>query len=379
MEEKTLNQDLENKEVETGNTPEAPKKSKGKAFLQLVIFILLSMAGFIVQMIIEQVGGRVSAIKNMQINGTTDFELFGIPNTYGAFIVSMVAIFICKIINFVLHRKVLFKPRHNLTFGIVMYVIFSVALWFGSAVVKKPVQDALMGWSFWTEHITKDPEGWALTLAVMVYSTADLIIMFFAEKFLIMNDKLFKKKNQEEIVAPVAENVAPAEEQAVAADSAVVQDVAPVAEEAKAEEVVAQEQVVEEVKEQAPVEEIPAVEEAVVEEVVVEEVKTEEPAPVAEEVQETPVEEEVTTQEAVAEEVVEEVVATEEVVADAVVEEAPAKKPATKKTATSTAKKTTASTAKKTSTAKKPATSTAKKTTTASKSTTAKKTTTTKK
>ena len=278
MEEKTLNQDLENKEVETGNTPEAPKKSKGKAFLQLVIFILLSMAGFIVQMIIEQVGGRVSAIKNMQINGTTDFELFGIPNTYGAFIVSMVAIFICKIINFVLHRKVLFKPRHNLTFGIVMYVIFSVALWFGSAVVKKPVQDALMGWSFWTEHITKDPEGWALTLAVMVYSTADLIIMFFAEKFLIMNDKLFRKKNQEQIVAPVAENAAPAEEQAVAADSAVSEEAAPVAQEdVKVEEQVAQEQVVEEVKEQAPVEEVPAVEEAVVEEAAAEEVKTEEP------------------------------------------------------------------------------------------------------
>jgi len=97
-------------------------KSGKKSFLQLILFIALSLAGFVVQMVIEQVGGRIDAIKNLQINGTTDFDFFGIPNTYGAFIVSLVAIFICKVINFILHRKVLFKPRRNLAFGIAMYV-----------------------------------------------------------------------------------------------------------------------------------------------------------------------------------------------------------------------------------------------------------------
>ena len=41
----------------------------------------------------------------------------------------------------------------------------------------------------------------------MVYSTADLIIMFFAEKFLIMNDKLFVKKG-EAVDGEVAEEIA---------------------------------------------------------------------------------------------------------------------------------------------------------------------------
>ena len=148
MEEKTLDQDLENNKVETGNTPEAPKKKGGaKGFLQLVIFIVLSLLGFAVQMIIEQVCARVPALKepinNLQINGSTNFSLFGIDTVWGPFFVTLVAVLLCKIINFVLHRKVLFKPRHNLAFGIVMYVIFSVILWFGSAIVKAPVRSAL--------------------------------------------------------------------------------------------------------------------------------------------------------------------------------------------------------------------------------------------
>lgn len=188
-------------EVQPANDGEAvavegePKKKNGlKNFIQLVLFILLSMAGFIVQMIIEQVGFRIPAIKNL--NEQT-FNLFGLPQEVGSFIITMIAVFICKLINFILHRKVLFKARANLAFSIAMYLIFSIVLWIGSAAVKAPVKNALMGNEWWVSHITSDPEGWAVTVAVMVYSTADLIIMFFAEKFLIMNDKLFKKGREQ--------------------------------------------------------------------------------------------------------------------------------------------------------------------------------------
>ncbi|MDE6372156.1 MAG: hypothetical protein K2L61_01285, partial [Clostridia bacterium] len=329
MEDKTLNQDLENTKVETGNTPdETPKKKKGiKGFLQLVLFIVLSMAGFVVQMIIEQVCQQVKAISepinNITINGSTSFDLFGISTVWGPFFVTLVAVFLCKIINFILHRKVLFKPRHNLAFGIVMYILFSVVLWFGSALVKAPVRDALMNWTWWTDHITKDPEGWAVTAAVMVYSTADLIIMFFAEKFLIMNDKLFKKKGQEQVA--VAEGVANVDEKAVAADSAVQEDAQAVAEEVKpVEETFAQDAFVA----QESVEEIA---EEKVEEQVIEETIQEEPAPVVEEiveeiveeVQETPAVEEPAQEEVIEQEVVEVVEEQEvaqEVEAEAVAE-----------------------------------------------------------
>lgn len=189
------NENLQNDEqLNSENQP--PKKKSGiKNFIQLVLFILLSMAGFIVQMIIEQIGARLGFVENL--NETT-FNFFGLPQYLGSFIVTLVAVFICKLINFILHRKVLFKARANLAFSIIMYLIFSIVLWIGSAAIKAPVQNALMNNEWWTSHITSDPKGWAVTVAVMVYSTADLIIMFFAEKFLIMNDKLFKKGKSEE-------------------------------------------------------------------------------------------------------------------------------------------------------------------------------------
>lgn len=395
MEEKTLNQDqdLTVKNNDANKEPEAPKKKKGlKGFLQLVIFIVLSMAGFLVQMIIELVCEKVPAlsepINNLKINGSTTFDLFGINEVWGPFFVTMVAVFICKVINFVLHRKVLFKPRHNLAFGIIMYILFSVVLWFGSAIIKAPVRDALMGIDGWSTLpiIKKDPSGWAVTAAVMVYSTADLIIMFFAEKFLIMNDKLFKKNNKEQVA--VAGGVAPVEEQAVVADVAqsettanesavadtavapaeesvdtsdiakndveqtaqaeTAEQVVEVVEEVVEEEIAEEVAPVEEVKEQQQVEESAAPVFEEIEEEIVEVVEEELPVEVKEVAEEATQQEEV--QEAVADEVVtveEEIVA--EVVEEPIVEEAPVKTAVAKK---APAKKT----ATKTTAAKKPAT-----------------------
>lgn len=184
--------------VNADSTQAVPQKknSKMKNFLQLVFFILLSMAGFIVQMIIEQVGSRLGFVKDMNEN---TFMFFGLKQQMGAFIVTLIAVFVCKVINFVLHRKVLFGARANIVFSIVSYVVISVILWIGSCAIKVPVQNMLMGTEWWPKIFKSDPEGWALTMAIMVYSTADLIIMFFAEKFVIMNDNLFKKKTSKVI------------------------------------------------------------------------------------------------------------------------------------------------------------------------------------
>ena len=207
-------------------TESQPQKKNGlKNFIQLVLFILLSMAGFIVQMIIEQVGEKLPPIINL--NEQT-FNLFGLPQPVGSFIITMIAVFICKLINFILHRKVLFKARANLAFSIAMYLIFSIVLWIGSAAVKAPVKNALLANEWWAAH---DPDGgWAVLIAVMVYSTADLIIMFFAEKFLIMNDKLFKKGKEQVAegdgiaVEGASETDAVAEEEAVAVAADVAVD-----------------------------------------------------------------------------------------------------------------------------------------------------------
>ncbi|MDE5990347.1 MAG: hypothetical protein K2H36_02050, partial [Clostridia bacterium] len=402
-----------------------PKKSKLKAFLQFILFIVLSMAGFIVQLLIKLFCVKIPFIKDLDADVSKNFNLFGIgwlEQTLGTFIVVMVGILLCKLINFILHRKVLFKPRHNLAFGIVMYIIFSILLWMATTIVDQPLTNAFVNASWWTQGLFKGNEAAAKdvggTLAMIIYSCADLIIMFFAEKFLIMNDKLFSKNKKEEVVAEgenaVAENAIA--ESAVASDvveekaETVVEEVAaekveetveaveektaePVAaeeiteeavEEPATEEVVEEiiEEVVEEVVEDAPVETEEIVEE-VVEEVVEEQPATEEIVEeVVEEVVET-ADATVAVEEVAAEEVEKEEAVVEEQVAAVVEEPAPAKKTATKKTAASAksgvaAKKTTttkataakATPAKKTTTAKASAT-TAKKTT-ATKATAAK-------
>lgn len=397
-------------EGEAAAAEAVPQKKNGlKNFIQLVLFILLSMAGFIVQMIIEQIGFRIPAIKNL--NEKT-FNLFGLPQEVGSFIITMIAVFICKLINFILHRKVLFKARANLAFSIAMYLIFSIVLWIGSAAVKAPVKNALMGNEWWVSHITSDPEGWAVTVAVMVYSTADLIIMFFAEKFLIMNDKLFKKGREQAVegdgVAVEGENadasavVAEDVQAAVAADvtaseSEVTESVN--ATEAQPEEKADDEIVILSQNEQfvAPEEEV-----KVVEEVKAEESASEAPVLSLEEAAEMAQEEvlqEENKQEAPKKPAAKKTAAkstaakktstaAKKPAAKTASKPATVKATATKKPASTTAKKATASTAKKTaSTAKKPAaksasaskttaakktTSTAKKTTSTAKKTTAK-------
>lgn len=418
MEEKTLNQDqdLAVKNNDANKEPEAPKKKKGiKAFLQLIFFIVLSMAGFIVQLLIKTFGVKIGFIKDLDADPSKNFNLFGLSwlnQTLGTFIVVMIGIFLCKLINFILHRKVLFKPRSNLAFGIFMYILFSVALWAATTIVDQPLTKAIYNADFWTQTLFKgnvdSAKSVAGIVAMVTYSCADLIIMFFAEKFLIMNDKLFKKNNKEQVA--VAGDVAPVEEQAVVADVAqsettandnavadtavapaeesvdtsdtakndveqteqaeTAEQVVEVVEEAVEEEIAEEVAPVEEVKEQQQVEESAAPVFEEIEEEIVEVVEEELPVEVEEVVEEAAQQEEV--QEAVADEVVtveEEIVA--EVVEEPIVEEAPVKTAVAKK---APAKKT----ATKTTAAKKPATTKAAATKTTATKASASKTTATK-
>lgn len=409
MEEKTLNQDLENKEVEAGKTPEeTPKKKKGiKGFLQLVFFIVLSMAGFIVQLLIKTFGVKIGFIKELDADVSKNFNLFGLnwlETQLGTFIVVMIGIFLCKLINFILHRKVLFKPRHNLAFGIFMYVLFSVALWAATTIVDQPLTNAIYNSSVWTDTIFKGNKDTAKSIAGIVamvtYSCADLIIMFFAEKFLIMNDKLFGKNRKEQVAVDSA--ATSSGEQAVAADIDAQDAInaAPIKESAD-EEIkddyldpwhVEQQEVAEEKADVAEVQvETEPIQETTVEEVAEVEVQPAEvtevevqPAEEAEaEEEQKPAEEAATdvemqpieVEEAVAE-VVEEPEAVEAEAEEEVIEKkAPAKKSATAKKTTATAKKPAAKTAATKTTAAKTATAAKKPAakTTATKSAAAKK------
>lgn len=364
-------------------TAEKPAK-KPHGFVQFVWFIVMSLIAFALQMIIAQFGDELFALFGIdnamqEIDGkevpVNPFITIGLDSfTLAGFIAYLVANIVAKVISYILNRKKTFAAVNNLAFSFSVYVIMCVALIVAETFIAVPIQNFWIGIGV--------PADVAGMVTVITYSIPDFLIVFLMEKFVIMNNKLFAKK--EEVAAAdetaVAVDETAAVEAPVVADEAVAEEApaavaeeAPVeqaaeetaVEEARSEEAV--EEVAEAVEEATPVEEVvteeplaetpqeeqaiaeaeavedqtpsdeapAAIEEAPVEEVVAEE-------PVAEEAQEAvaeeaPVEEAAPAEEAVAE-AAPEAVAEEEVAAAAPVEEkpakkAPAKKPAAKKSA----------------------------------------------
>lgn len=345
-------------------TAEKPAK-KPHGFVQFIWFIVMSLIAFALQMIIAQFGDDLLALCGVANEG--EFIKVGLDSlTLAGFIAYLVANIVAKVISYILNRKKTFAAVNNLAFSFSVYVIMCVALIVAETFIAAPIQNFWIGIGV--------PESWAGMVTVITYSIPDFLIVFLMEKFVIMNNKLFAKK----------EEVAAADETAVAVDDTAAVEVPVVADEAVAEEApaaAAEEAPVEQAAEETAVEEarseeaVEEVAEAVEEATPVEEVVTEEPlaetpqeeqaiaeaeaaeeqtpsdeapaaieeAPVEEVAAEEPVAEE--AQEAVAEEApveetapAEEAVAEEEVAAAAPVEEkpakkAPAKKPAAKKAA----------------------------------------------
>ena len=349
-------------------TAEKPAK-KPHGFVQFIWFIVMSLIAFALQMIIAQFGDDLLALCGVANEG--EFIKVGLDSlTLAGFIAYLVANIVAKVISYILNRKKTFAAVNNLAFSFTVYVIMCVALIVAETFIAAPIQNFWIGIGV--------PESWAGMVTVITYSIPDFLIVFLMEKFVIMNNKLFAKK--EEVAA--ADETAVAVDETAAVDAPVVADEAvaeeapaAVAEEAPAEETAAEEaqseeaveEVAEAVEEATPVEEVvteeplaetPQEEQAIaeaeaaeeqtpsdeapaaIEEAPVEEVAAEEP--VAEEAQEAvaeeaPVEEAAPAEEAVAE-AAPEAVAEEEVAAAAPVEEkpakkAPAKKPAAKKAA----------------------------------------------
>ncbi len=345
-------------------TAEKPAK-KPHGFVQFVWFIVMSLIAFALQMIIAQFGDDLLALCGVANDG--EFIKVGLDSlTLAGFIAYLVANIVAKVISYILNRKKTFAAVNNLAFSFTVYVIMCVALIVAETFIAAPIQNFWIGIGV--------PESWAGMVTVITYSIPDFLIVFLMEKFVIMNNKLFAKK--EEVAAAdetaVAVDETAAVEVPVVADEAVAEEApAAVAEEAPAEETAAEEaqseeaveEVAEAVEEATPVEEVvteeplaetPQEEQAIaeaeaaeeqtpsdeapaaIEEAPVEEVAAEEP--VAEEAQEAVAAEEAAPAEEAVAEAAPEAVAEEEVAAAAPVEEkpakkAPAKKPAAKKAA----------------------------------------------
>ena len=284
----------------------AEEKKQKSTFLQFILFIIMSLVAFVVQIVIVQFGPKL--LELCGVDATKEFTAWIFGNyTMAAFISFLVGNVAAKVISYILNRKKTFGAVNNLVFSMTVYVIMCVALIIAETLIGEPLANAYKKLFASIPALVE----WAPTLSMITYSIADFLIVFLMEKFVIMNDNLFKKSKDE---AEVVDSVEPVVDSTEEAKEEVEE--APAAEETPVEETPAEE----EVKEEAPVEEAPV--EEVEETPVVEE--TVEEAPAAEEapVEETPAEEEVKEEAPVEEAPVEEVEETP--VVEETVEEAPA-------------------------------------------------------
>ena len=307
-------------------------EKKKSTFLQFVLFIVMSLAAFVVQIVLVQFLPKLLVLCGVSESSTFTAWIFG-QYTVPAFVGFAVGNVAAKVISYILNRKKTFGAVNNLAFSMTVYVIMCVVLIIAETLVGEPLAKA---YANLFKNVPALVE-WSSTLSMITYSIADFLIVFIMEKFVIMNDNLFKSKKkveEEDNEAPVEE--APAdeveapveeakEEEEVAEeaqeDETEVNEETPV-EETKAEEVEAEVDEVEETKEETPVEE--SVEEAQ-EEVVEETTETEAEAPV-DEVKEEEKEEEAHVEAEAVEVPEEKEEAKEEVAEEPVVEAAPESK-----------------------------------------------------
>lgn len=257
----------------------AEQKQKS-TLMQLVLFILMSLVAFAAQMLIGTFGDKLLALCGVD-NETKSIQLGIESYTMAGVIAYAIANIVAKVVSYILNRKKTFGAVNNLVFSMTVYVIMCVVLIVVETIIAGPLADLFY------KGLKDKGVAYELckTLSMITYSMVDFAIVFLMEKFVIMNDNLFKN-SKKETVEGNAEEAAPVED--TVNDEPVVS--APVVDE-KVEEA----PVAEEVKEEAPVEqkkteevveetkaEVPVVEEAKEEAAPAEEEKAEE-APAAEE------------------------------------------------------------------------------------------------
>ena len=181
------------------------EKTEGeKTVVQAILFTLLSMVAFVSQLILVNVIPLI-------YKDTTPISawIFGeqARNAFVAFLISNTA---AKVISYVLNRKKTFAAVNNLTFSIVTYVIMCVTLIIVETLIGEPLAKAYF--KLFGGKVKIDI---CRTISMITYSMFDFVIVFLMEKFVIMNDKLFKKKTDAAEQAEVEEATEdPSEEKA---------------------------------------------------------------------------------------------------------------------------------------------------------------------
>ena len=149
-----------------------------KTMLQAILFMLFSCLAFVAQL-------GTQALFDWALKDVSQtVKVWPFPEqALGTLISFLVANVVAKVISFVMNRKKTFDANNNKIFSAVTYTIMVVTLIIVETLVGEPLANAL-------NTASNGVLGsWASTLAIIIYSIPDFIIVFLMDKFVIMRHK----------------------------------------------------------------------------------------------------------------------------------------------------------------------------------------------
>lgn len=164
-----------------------PQSEGKKTLIQAILFTLLSLVAFAVQFVIIQFGPM--AMKGLE-DQIIDAWIFG-EQTLNVFLSFLIGNVAAKAISYILNRKKTFGATKNLAFSLTVYIVMCVTLIIVETLIGDPLAKAIL-------KLIPAVGEWSATISMLLYSTADFIIVFLMEKFVIMNDNLFVKKENKQ-------------------------------------------------------------------------------------------------------------------------------------------------------------------------------------
>lgn len=186
-------------DVEAAIEPETKGKPEKGPLMQLILFCILSMLGFAVQMLIITFLPKLC----IAIKASTETTLIlsgAFRQSIASFVGFLVGNVVAKLLSYFLNRKTTFNARTHFTFSITVYVIMCVALIIVETIIGTPFAELLYGAK--EGSAAGNALGRALgyelckIAATIIYSMVDFFIVFLMNKFVIMNDHLFDNKEQ---------------------------------------------------------------------------------------------------------------------------------------------------------------------------------------
>ena len=158
-----------------------------KTMLQAILFMVFSCLAFVAQLGTQALFDW--ALKDVgQVVKVWPFP----EQALGTLISFLIANVVAKVISFVMNRKKTFNANNNKIFSAVTYTIMVVTLIIVETLVGEPLAKALNTAS---NGVLGD---WSNTLAIILYSIPDFIIVFLMDKFVIMRHKEEKKEESTE-------------------------------------------------------------------------------------------------------------------------------------------------------------------------------------